>query len=237
MRVRLPPPLACAVLLATAIALCGSPSRTVPDGATPDDRGDDRIAGVIGGPIVRTPHGCGAPLHARSTTVWIWSAEALSPGDQIIATGRLRTPRGALAPGTSDRAVLVASRGAEWELTAHHIERLGRDDGLVARVWRWADRTQRAWARHVPADDDGAAAALRGIVTGDRADVPDELDQRWRIVGIYHVLSVSGLHLAVVAGLAFLLLCKLVAASPWGGRVRPARLAAPIAIVLAIAYT
>src|ERR1043165_240527 len=51
------------------------------------------------------------------------------------------------------------------------------------------------------------------------------------------MLSVSGLHLAVVAGLVFALLRRLIAASPWGGRTRPARWAAPPALVLAVAYT
>jgi predicted membrane metal-binding protein len=55
-------------------------------------------------------------------------------------------------------------------------------------------------------------AVLRGIAVGDPGEVPPALDQRWRAVGIYHALSVSGLHLAVVAGLAFHLLRRLVAA-------------------------
>lgn len=236
MRSRMPPPLACAATLALLIALCGRPPRTVPEGSRPDDRVDDRIAGVVGGPLVHTQRGIGAPLHAADTTVWLWSDEPLEPGQRIVAVGRLRTPRGSLAPGSPDRAALVASRGAEWELTANHVEHAGDDDGIASALWRWADRTQRAWAAAVPGDD-GASAALRGIVTGDRAGVPEELDQRWRATGIYHVLSVSGLHLAVVAGLAFSLLCRLIAASPWGGRVRPARWAAPLALVLAIAYT
>lgn len=240
MRWRPPPPLVCAIMLATVIAVCGTQARTVPDRARPDDRGDDRVAGVVGGPLVRTPHGIGAPLHTDQTTVWIWTDAALAPGQRIIAHGRLRTPRGSLSPGETDRAALVASRGAEWELTARHVELVGEDHGLTSRVWRWADRVQRAWVARVRgegAPTDAASSALCGIVTGDRATVPDELDDRWRAVGIYHVLSVSGLHLAVVAGLAFLLLGRLVAASPWGGRVHPARWAAPIAIALACAYT
>lgn len=236
MRVWLPPPLACAAMIAALIAIGGSPPRTVPEGTRPDDRVDDRITGVVGGPVVRTPHGTGAPLHAADTTVWVWTSDPIVPGQRIVATGRLRTPRGLLSPGGVDRAALVASRGAEWELTARHVEVLGSDAGVTSRVWRWADRVQRVWAERVRGED-AASAALRGIVTGDRAAVPEDLDARWRAVGIYHVLSVSGLHLAVVAGLAFAFLCKLVAASPWGGRVRPARWAAPIALVLAVAYT
>src|SRR5262249_18561038 len=126
------------------------------------------------------------------------------------------------------------------------------------RLWRWAGETQAAWARAIASPGsagarstpggsaesiDGAGgdpvgrAALRGIAVGDRGEVPPALDQRWRSVGIFHVLSVSGLHLAVVAGLAFSVLRRLVAASPWGGRTRPARWAAPPALLLAIAYT
>ena len=236
MRLGLPPPLPCAIALALLIAVCGRPPRRTPDETRPDDRVDDRITGVVGGPIVRTSLGIGAPLDTGDTTVWLWSERPLEPGQHVVAIGRLRTPRGALAPGSPDRAALVASRGAEWELTAHHVEVTGEEGGAIAAVWRWADRRQRAWVAAVPGTD-GASAALRGIVTGDREGVPEALDQRWRTTGIYHVLSVSGLHLAVVAGLAFLLLCRLVAASPWGGRVRPARWAAPLALVLAIAYT
>src|SRR5258705_10693461 len=103
MRLRLPPPLVCAVLLAATLALCGSRARTVPSGANPDDRGDDRIAGVIGGPLVRTPLGVGAPLHAEGTTIWLWADRELRPGERVVAYGRLRTPRGMLAPGATDR--------------------------------------------------------------------------------------------------------------------------------------
>ena len=74
-----------------------------------------------------------------------------------------------------------------------------RTGGLAATVWRWAGATQATWAARITAASgrDAGAAALRGIVTGDRGDVPAALDRRWRAVGIYHVLSVSGLHLAV----------------------------------------
>lgn len=233
---RLPPPLVCAIALAAAIATCGPPPRTLPEGARADDRVDDRIEGVVGGPIVRTPHGVGAPLHGDDSTVWLWTDQPLVPGARVVAIGRLRTPRGPLSPGEPDRAALLRSRGADWELTARTVEIVGESDGVASLAWRWADRVQRTWSARVPADD-AAGAALRGIVTGERATVPDELDARWRAVGIYHVLSVSGLHLAVVAGLAFLALAKLVAASPWGGRVRPARWAAPPALALACAYT
>jgi competence protein ComEC len=231
---KLPSPLACAIAfvsVAAAVQLVHPGAAPQPPaGAIADDRIDDRIVGVVTGPVIRVAHGFGAELDSR---VWVWSPTPIESGDEIVATGRLRTPRGMLDPGAQPRP----DRG-DWELSANRIETLGRSGGAV---WRWANRTQQSWAKSI--DDavgdrsDPGGAALRGIVTGDRGDVPPTLDARWRATGIFHALSVSGLHLAVVAGLAFALLRRIAAASPWGGRIRPARWAAPPALVLAIAYT
>lgn len=216
-------PLPCAIALAAAIAVFGR-SRPPPRPGV-DDRIDDRIAGTVHAPVA---HGRGALVD----DVWVWSQDRLAPGERVAVTGRLRTPRGFRDPGAPDRGDAMAARGASYELTARSIERLADDPDPIDRLWRWAADVQASWSARL-----STSPTLQGIVAGDRADVSPALDQRWRAVGIFHVLSVSGLHLAVVAGLLFALLRRLVAASPWGGRVRPARWAAPPALALAIAYT
>jgi competence protein ComEC len=214
-------PLACAIAVAVTIAVCGPPRPHPRAGA--DDREIDQIPGTVHAPVAR---GRGALVD----DVWVWTDRALVPGERVVVTGRLRTPRGFRDPGAPDRADAMAARGAAYELTATSIDVVDNDPDPVDRAWRWAMRVQAEWSAQL-------TPALQGIVAGDRADVSPALDQRWRAVGIYHVLSVSGLHLAVVAGLLFALLRRLAAASPWGGRIRPARWAAPPALALAIAYT
>ena len=193
--------------------------------------------GTVGGPVITTAHGYGALLETADGNVWIWADSLVEPGDRVRVIGRLRSPRALENPGAEDRRAQLASRGAAWALTAARVDRIGTDDSAVAWAWRWSGRVQRRWTQSMEPARDAAHAALAGIVTGDRTRVPPEVDQRWRIVGIYHVLSVSGLHLAVVAGLLFALLRRLVAALPIGARTRPARWAAPIALVLAVMYT
>ena len=202
-----------------------------------DDHILDRIIGVVAGPVVATARGHGALL--AGTDLWVWASEPLIAGEQIEVTGYLATPGGPRGPGLVDPADTIRARGAEREISARTIRRLADEPDVLARWWRWAGATQREWATAIEdaGGDPIGRAALRGIAVGDRSVVPPELDQRWRAVGIYHVLSVSGLHLAVVAGLLFALLRRVLAASPWGGRIRPARWAAPPAFVLAIAYT
>ena len=228
--------LALPAVLACGLALGAAGRAPLPAGVIADDRGEDRVEGVVRGPVIASARGVGAALDvATGAELWVWAAGPLAPGDRIVVTGRVRTAVGVRGPGAPDRR--AAAR--RYEVTAQLVEPRGRAGGLTAWAWRWAAATQRRWGARLDAagGPPGGRAALRGIVTGDRGRIEPALDARWRVVGIYHVLSVSGLHLAVIAGLAFALLTRLVGASPWGGRVHPARWAAPPALVLAIAYT
>lgn len=224
-------PLVLAAGLAAVLAVgraCSGPAPEPP--AIANDRELDHVIGVIGGLPQASPRGFGATLQVGDGELWLTTPEPVQPGDLVAVTGRLRTPRGLANPGEP-----LVDTHAPLELTAIRIDRLGTSTSPSLRVLRWAAETQRTWAARFGSDPGGAA--LRGIVTGDRGTVPPTLDQRWRSCGIYHVLSVSGLHLAVVAGLAFALLRKLFAAAPFGRRIRPERWAAPPALLLAIAYT
>jgi competence protein ComEC len=228
-----------AAVVVAGMAVAARSPLEVPSGAVVDDRGIDRIEGVVDGLVVKTRRGFGARLATAGEPVWCWLDVPVLPGERIAVHGRLATPRGSWAPGQPDRADLLAARGARLELVVSRVERLADDPRAIDRVWRWAARTQTSWSARI--DDAGgdreARAALRGIVVGDRAEIPESLDARWRAVGVFHVLSVSGLHLAVIAGLAFALLRRLAAASPFGGQIRTARWAAPPALAIAIAYT
>lgn len=209
-----------------------------------DDRVLDRIEGVVGSPVIATRTGAGA----RVGDVWVWTAaeprcvkegerreceaeaiEALAPGETIAVTGYLRSARGARGVAQPDGQRALEARGARAELTAVTIERIADEPGAIDRVWRAARELQRAGTERLD------HPVLAGIVLGDRRGIPVELDARWRALGIYHVLSVSGLHLAVIAGLAFTLLRRLAAAL--SHRVAAARVAGPPALAIALAYT
>ncbi|HEY4182439.1 MAG TPA: DNA internalization-related competence protein ComEC/Rec2 [Kofleriaceae bacterium] len=192
------------------------------DAASTLRREPDRIVGLVLGPVVPTNHGCGASIETDGgASIWAWSERVLLPGQRVDIRGR------------------TTWRGDQLEIVSARVAIISDEPGVTAHVWRWAARVQQSWVKRI--DDAGgpaaARAALEGIATGDRSAIPPELDDRFRATGIFHVLSVSGLHLAVVAGLVFMLLRRLVAASPWGGRIHSARWAAPPALLVAIAYT
>ena len=55
-------------------------------------------------------------------------------------------------------------------------------------------------------DSEGTASLLKALILGERPAVPDTIETDFMHTGTIHYLSVSGLHLAMVAGFLFLIL-------------------------------
>ena len=75
------------------------------------------------------------------------------------------------------------------------------------------------------------------LLTGLRGALPDEIWDQWAIAGIAHLLSISGLHLALVAGtLFFAVRIALALAPPLALRLPAKKLAALLALLGAFGY-
>lgn len=80
-------------------------------------------------------------------------------------------------------------------------------------------------------------ALLRALVLGQRGGLSAPLREAFSALGAAHLLAISGLHLGLVLGLAFLLLRLLPAAAPWLARRLPyTQVALVAALVPASAY-
>lgn len=187
-------------------------------------------------------------LEVDGTVVRVISAVAVAAGDEIVAVGRLRPPRGQRNPGSPDRWAAARADGIDAELIAQSVEKVGRSASPVLAIWRASGALRDRWLAAIGDGrassssgaidgirDGEARAVLRGITLGVRDGVSETLDERWRAVGIYHVLSVSGLHLAVVALLVFAAVRRLAAAI--GTTADPALIAIGPALLIAVGYT
>jgi len=75
------------------------------------------------------------------------------------------------------------------------------------------------------------------VITGERARIPRSMTASLQASGLFHILSISGLHMALVAGTAFWLLRALLALSPTLALTRPIRKwAAGAALAVAAFY-
>ncbi|MEX0627700.1 MAG: ComEC/Rec2 family competence protein, partial [Cucumibacter sp.] len=83
----------------------------------------------------------------------------------------------------------------------------------------------------------GSAAAFAVALTIGEQGAISEADRRAMArAGLAHVISISGLHLSLVAGLAFLALRLLMAIGPTGDRLPVKAIAAFVAILVALGY-
>ncbi len=96
-----------------------------------------------------------------------------------------------------------------------------------ATRWRLAERIV---ARMGPASG-GIGAAM---VTGHEAWIPPEQTEAMRASGLAHILSISGLHMAIVGGFVFAGVRLLVAVWPWLALRVPGKKVAAVAGLVAV---
>ncbi len=158
-------------------------------------------------------------------------------GDRIRVRGRYQLPAPPRNPGDFNRrqwlldqgysALLISRDSVETQppaLRNHLLSRpLAELGEQVAALRRWLAATVTDGINHDPA----AAGVIRAVVLGDRGGLPDELEERFRLSGTMHLFAVSGLHVAMVAGI-LLAAAKLL-------RI-PAQIAMPLVLAGLILY-
>jgi competence protein ComEC len=139
------------------------------------------------------------------------------PGAAIAVTALLNPPPGPASPGAYDFgrvAWFQSLGGVAWALTPPREARLPAP-GLQLRLALWINAQRYALAERIvgrvglPAG--GVAAAM---VTGHETWLDPAEVETMRVSGLAHILSISGLHMAVVGGFAFFLARLLIAACP-----------------------
>jgi competence protein ComEC len=143
-------------------------------------------------------------------------ADGFECGERIRAVVRMLPPETYHDPGVWSRADYLLNQGitSTATVTADHVERLGRTQTWFSacRVSTWQHATTArllalpAAMRKLPpalrlSEDD--AVMLAAMVAGDRTYLTHGLRVGFERTGSFHMLVVSGFHLAIVAGCIF----------------------------------
>lgn len=156
---------------------------------------------------------------ARFLMTWPMAIENPRAGDFIVARVRLEAIRGATNPGGYD------SRRPEWRRGTDARARLRRPEDLILRReagFLSVDRALRGLRSRMGEVLDRTLGGFPGrfsrvLLLGDRVAFRAEEEADFRQAGVTHILSVSGLHVGLVAATV-----QLVA----GRRRRPGSLVA-----------
>jgi competence protein ComEC len=142
-------------------------------------------------------------------------AEVLQPGVRLLAWARLSPPAAPAEPGGFDfrRIAWFEQIGAVGYALAPAVEAAAPDRS----DWRQlAFRARMAASAHIRAQipgQDGAFASA--ILTGDRSGMDRSVDDALRASNLYHIVSISGLHMALLTAAVFALVRYGLALVPW----------------------
>lgn len=163
--------------------------------------GSDRILLRLDGPPVR-----GLDQLPERVRLTLKKGAAPPVGARIAQLAQLLPPLGAAMPGAHDfgRAPWFAGIGAiGFGLGAPKIEP-GGVQPLSVRFAVMMDRIRAGLSKRIHHSLDGVTAAIAvALVSGDRTAITPEVEERMRVSGLTHILSISGLHMALVAGTLF----------------------------------
>ncbi len=123
----------------------------------------------------------------------------LLPGDRVRLRAQLLPPPRALNPGGLDVAARSRPQGvlAMGSVIEQQIAVIGPPALAQPQLQRLRS-DYRALAEDAVGDAQ-AAALIRSLAIGDRADLSPSVNDDFNASGLAHILSVSGLHIAVVA--------------------------------------
>jgi competence protein ComEC len=142
--------------------------------------------------------------------------DAWQVGDRLQAELTLRRPRNLGNPGEFDYEGYLARRGVYATAFAENdsgFARLGHvDSGMVGWLARWRRGVGAMFQRTLP---EPAAGVLGALIVGTQGGLPRDLRTAFSRAGVSHVLSISGLHVALVAGAGYAIFRWLLARSRW----------------------
>lgn len=171
----------------------------------------------------------GSPHRIRVS--WYDNPPELIPGDCWRLTVKLSAPHGSLNPGGFDY------EGWLWRNRIGATGYVRDAEPCGAQSWT-IDRLRLRWSMAIRDALDGmeGAAIVRALTVGDTRGLTDE---HWRVLrrtGTAHMISISGLHIGLIAALVFLGLRWLVPRLPGGARVSALSIAAVGAALAATGY-
>ncbi|HVI87840.1 MAG TPA: ComEC/Rec2 family competence protein [Dongiaceae bacterium] len=167
----------------------------------------------------------------------------LQPGDWVRLRADLHPPSGPAAPDAFDfrrQAFFSGVDGIGFSYTAKRIDpptgwETGRAEG---RFSAWADRLrQRIGQRIAQILPDETGALAIALVVGNQTALRKADMAAMRDSGLSHLLSISGLHISMAAGLVFFTCRFLFALWPWLAlRIATKKWAAVLALMGATFY-
>jgi len=134
-------------------------------------------------------------------------------GQEVVLTGYLQPLSGVINPGGYDQFQHLRSQKVDSFIWPELIATGEVQNSAMVILRRFRDRLASIYDSILPPR---GAGVIKSMVLGDRLDMDQDLAGQYRRMGIFHILSISGMHVTILTMAAFSLL-KLVMAERKAG--------------------
>jgi competence protein ComEC len=192
--------------------------------------------------VVRLVSAAGLAEAERPRRIRVTSRPGAPPvaGTFIEATARLVPPPEPVRPGGYDfaRDAYFRGIGAVGTLVGPLKASQGEAPDLALRLAGIVDEARNALTRRIAGSVGGQAGAVAAaLVTGKRGLIDDATNGVLRAAGIYHIVSISGLHMVLAAGSFFFVARAVLALFPGIALYWPVKkIAAVVGMAGAVSY-
>lgn len=134
------------------------------------------------------------------------NASTLSPGDFVELAARLSPPSRSAIPGGLDfaRYAWFQGIGAVGYATSPPVRIEGEHAPALLRFENRLAKFRKGVGDRVVAALPGETGAIaNALITGERGGISEQTSDVYRAAGIFHILSISGLHMAIMGGAVF----------------------------------
>jgi predicted membrane metal-binding protein len=142
-----------------------------------------------------------APDRVRATAREV--PPGLRPGDVVEGVTRLMPPSGPVRPQGYDFAFnsyFDGIGGIGYFLSNPEVAQGHPPPRAAHRIWAMVESWRLRMAHRISSQIGGPEGAIAAaLITGIRAGIPESINEALRVAGLYHVISISGLHMALVA--------------------------------------
>lgn len=166
-------------------------------------------------------HLAGMPGDARPQRVRVRAmagGDGLAPGDAVVLKAHLAAPAAPALPGSFDfaRYAYFAGIGAVgYALSPPLADPEAPPPPVTLQFLAGIQRLRRAIGARIDRVLSGETAAIaKALVTGERGGIPEATNAAYRDSGLFHILSISGLHMAIMGGAVFFAVRFMLALVP-----------------------
>ncbi len=125
----------------------------------------------------------------------VWTGEgSFKVGDEILISGEVLSLEGKTIPGGYDEKLYLKTKGIDYKMYPEKIQKVGEHSSLGVILQRQKERVFAVFDTVFPQKESGI---LKAMVTGERDDIDQEIQDLYIKAGINHILCVSGLHVSI----------------------------------------